>query len=371
MARGTAGIVLATLIVGLTVACAHGVTTGRGESTAPVSKPVPTEAYSVLPDGSVPWVDEPATDRDIFGPPRTPRAPAPGTHPCRAEQLTGELTKWYRPDPAAGEGGQARPAAAPGGKLIGDVVVRNTSAVECSLQGEVPTRMLAGGAEIPMYYTHGISSEAAARVTVVPAGESAQLRLDWSGPLCARIAPPFALVIDLPNRGGTLRAAVEPTDRPGCVGGEMADPNVAATLFASGFSETPPPEPPLSPLAALVVKAAGPATVRAGDEMTYHVDITNVTAKAIALDPCPGYVVALFSRGDATRDAINTSMVYRLNCRPVTSIKAHTTLRYIMRLRVPATLTAGRQLGVTWRLFAPALYSGKTSAGFTTVSASP
>ena len=93
MARGRVATLLAALLVGLTVACAHGGTTGGGESTAPVPGPVPTEAYSLLPDGSVPWVDEPVNDRDLLGPPRTPRAPAPGTRPCRAEQLTGELTE--------------------------------------------------------------------------------------------------------------------------------------------------------------------------------------------------------------------------------------------------------------------------------------
>jgi hypothetical protein len=367
MARGRVGILLATSIVALTVGCGEVDKTGGAESPPP--KPVPTEAYSLLPDGSVPWVDEPATDRDILGPPRTPRRPAPGTQPCRAEQLTGELTKWYHPDPGAGEGEQARPAVTPGGHLIGYVVVHNTSAVECSLQGEVPTRMLAAGAEISMLYAHGISGEARARVTVVPVGDTAQLRLDWSGPLCAPVSPPFALVIELPNRGGTLHAAVEPTDRPGCAAGEMVNPTVTATLYASGFSETPPPEPPLSPLAGLVVKASGPATVHAGDEMTYHVDITNPTAKAIALDPCPGYIVELFSIGDATHRAINTNQVYRLNCRPMTGIRADTTVRYTMRHQVPDTLTTGRHLGVSWRLFGPALYSGRTSGGFTTVSA--
>jgi hypothetical protein len=237
--------------------------------------------------------------------------------------------------------------------------VRNTARAECTLQGEVDARLLAGDREVPMLYAHGISDEAQRRVIAVPAGGGASLRLDWTGPFCAPAQPPFTVAIALPHNGGTLRAPVGPPDTPHCARGENVNPNVTATLASSGFDEAPEPEVPNdSPLNAVTIAVDGPATVRPGARFTYHVTLTNPTAQAIPLDPCPGFYRELFSQGDAAHQAVNTGQIYRLNCRPVHEIAARRSLRFAIDEQVPSTLGAGRDLDVTWRLLAPRLSRG-------------
>jgi hypothetical protein len=227
--------VLVVAALAVVAACARGGgTDGRlaaGESSAPTTgeRSAPPEAYVQRADGTVPWVDEQISTADLFGPPRAPRTASAGSKPCRAAQLTAVLTGWKRPS-YGGEKPRGFDTAI--GHLIGEVDIRNTSASECTLRGEVPTRMIAGGREVPMLYTHGINDEAHRRLTVVPAGGHASLRLDWSGPFCQPLEGALELAIELPDHGGTLRGPVTATDMPGCARGEGVNPNARATLSA-------------------------------------------------------------------------------------------------------------------------------------------
>lgn len=309
--------------------------------------PVPT---ALLDDGAVPWADLKITSEDLNGPPAAPRTPAPGSGPCRAEQLSGQLGSWLRPTGSGEEHGQDAAI----GKLIGEVDVTNVSSAECTLQGEVPTTMLAGGREIPMQYAHNINEEARARVVAVPAGGHASLRLDWSGPFCQTIEGPLELAIELPNRGGTLRAPVNAADDPGCQRGEGVNPNARATLYASGFTEPRVvSERPNSPLSQLTVTVTGPGTAAAGSQLSFRVTLGNPTGTPLALEPCPGYLLERFSLGDATIAAVNTSQLYRLNCLPITEIAAGGAAVFEMVAAVPDAPYAGRELTVTWELFLP------------------
>jgi len=231
------------------------------------------------------------------------------------------------------------------------VDVQNVAPTDCTLQGEVPATMLAGGTEVPMQYGHTINAEARKRVTGVPAGGHASLRMDWSGPFCAQIAGPLEFAIELPNHGGRLRAPIKATDRPMCNPGEVK-PNVTGGLFTSGFSEPVKAfSPPGSPISRLTATAQPPATLTPGRPFTFHVVLANPTTSAIELSPCPGYVLELFSMGDASHEAVNTNQLYRLNCRPTETVPATGTLTYEMQATVPSTMTPGRHLAVTWRLF--------------------
>ncbi|MEJ3748814.1 hypothetical protein WEI85_36740 [Actinomycetes bacterium KLBMP 9797] len=350
--RRVAGVIVAVALAGV-AACGPG---PNETGPTPPAPSVPPEALVLRPDGTVPWVDEPITDEQLRGAPPPPRTPARGSEPCRAEQLAGRLERWTRPS----NGGETpRGWDAAGGKLIGYAEVRNTSTAECTLRGEVPTRLLAGGREVPMRYAHGINAEARRRVIVVPAGGRADLRLDWSGPFCEQISGPLELAIELPNGGGTLRAPVSPAETPGCARGEAVNPNVRGTLYASGFGEPAQPPPPNdSPLHGVTVAISGPRTARPGEQVTYHVVLANPTNAAIPLDPCPGYLVELFSMGDMTNQPVNTGQLYRLNCRPVAAVAAGGEIRFEMVARVPAELSAGRDLTVTWRLAARGFVQG-------------
>ncbi|MEH0933069.1 hypothetical protein [Micromonospora sp. CPCC 205558] len=335
------------IVLAVAGACAEPNTQpGRPDPT--VAEPVPTE---LLADGSVPWADLKITDEDLNGRPAEPRRPAAGSEPCRAEQLTGRLTSWTRP----GTGGEKpRGFDAAIGKLIGEVDVRNSSKVECTLQGEVPTTMLVGGREIPMLYTHGINEEGRSRVVAVPAGGHASLRLDWSGPFCLPTVGQVEVAVELPHDGGTLRAPVTADERPGCPQGEGANPRARATLSASGFTDpVAVSKPPSSPLDRLTVAVQGPSTAVAGSRLTFRVTLANPTDRPLALDPCPAYLMELFSLGDASNDAVNSSQLYRLNCRALPQIAAGGSAVFEMVAEVPASMRAGRQLTVTWKFYLP------------------
>ncbi|WP_146605612.1 hypothetical protein [Micromonospora craterilacus] len=248
--------------------------------------------------------------------------------------------------------------------LIGEVDVQNTSTVECTLQGEVPTTMRAGGREIPMLYSHGINEEGRARVVAVPAGGHASLRLDWSGPFCQPVDGQLELAIEVPNGGGTLRAPITADDHPTCQQREGINPNARASLYASGFTE-PVVEsaPPSSALTRLTVTVAGPPTAAAGSRLTFRVTLGNPTGGPLTLDPCPGYSIERFSLGDATNEPVNTFQLYRLNCRPLTQIPAGGTAVYEMVTEVPASMRAGRELSITWKLYLPHYVQGRGQFG--------
>ncbi|MFI6784934.1 hypothetical protein [Micromonospora sp. NPDC050276] len=346
------------IVLAVATACAE---PGRPASTA--AEPVPT---ALLADGSVPWADLRITDEDLNGRPAPPRVPASGSAPCRAEQLTGRLSGWTRP----GTGGETpRGWDAASGTLIGEVDVRNSSKVECTLQGEVPTTLLANGREVPMLYTHGISEEGRTRVVVVPAGGHASLRLDWSGPFCQPTVGPLTLAIELPHDGGTVRAPVTADERPGCPRGEGANPRARGTLSASGFTEpVAVSRPPSSPLDQLTVAVEGPATAVAGSRPTFRVTLANPTDGPLALDPCPAYLLERFSLGDATNDAVNKSQLYRLNCRPLARIPAGGSAVFEMVTEVPDSMRAGRELTVTWKFYLPHYVQGPHQFGAFTLT---
>jgi hypothetical protein len=304
---------------------------------------------ALLADGRVPWLDAPL--KSIYPSPGQPTV-RPGSKPCAADQLTGQLDRWWIPKPGAGGGGDGPVLAPEGVKLIGEVEVRNASGNDCTLRGEVDTRLYSAGAEVPLGYSHGISEEARQRTVPVPAGGLAMLRLDWTGPYCGSAKPPFELLINLPDGGGALRARVLPTDTPPCSRSET-HPDLTSYLSSSGFSPPPVTDPETdveSPLRQLTSSITGPATAKPGERVSYTVTLTNPTGAAVALAPCPGYLQELFSPGSGAAPGHSSSQLYQLNCRPVAAIPAHGEVRFEMVVVVPKELTTGRQLTVGWRI---------------------
>jgi hypothetical protein len=307
----------------------------------------------------VPWVDERLTDRDLYGSPSPPPAPRPDSRPCRAERLGARLDKWWRP--TGSDGGGSEPPRREPGKLIGYVDVTNTGDRECTLRGETDVRLFSAGHEVPIHYSHGINDEARRRVVVLVPGGHAQLRLDWTGPYCGTERAPFELRIHLPDDGGVLPAPVVPADVPPCSRSDT-HPEYASYLSASGFEPPPVVDPErdvISPLQDLTLSLDVPATATLGERMTYHVLLRNPTDHPVSLLPCPGYLQELFSQGDSTAPAVNEAILYRLNCRPVAQIPARGVLRFEMVVAVPAILTAGRELHVSWQFRTRQKLAGK------------
>lgn len=324
---------------------------GSGESLPP---PV-SAAATLLPDGTVPWVEEPAGLREYDTPPQARRTD-PDAGPCRARDLRGELASWLSPRPGAG-GWRAAPDGP--GKLIGEATVTNTGERACRLRGEVDTRIRDAAGELPIGYSHSIDAEGRERTTIVPPGGSASLGLDWTAPYCARTPGPLQLEIRLPEGGGSLLAPVRSRQVPVCSASETHS-ELRSYLSSGAFDEPAQETVDDSPLGALTASVEPVRAVRTGELATFHVTLRNPTGAAIPLDPGPGYHQEMFSQGDATTPAVNTGGVSRLNRRPIRSIPAHGAVRFAMGVRVPAGMAAGRTLDVTWGLVAPHLGFSQT-----------
>lgn len=321
--------------------------------------PVVEAPATLLPDGTVPWVDEPGGEDEFRARPPLRRADA-NAQPCTAGELRGELAEWLRPGGLAEAEGVPRREPP---KLIGYARVTNTGQRTCRLRGEVPTTVRDSGGELAIDYSHGISDEARRRETVVPPGESADLRLDWSAPFCEPVSGPLELEISLPEGGGRLRAPVRTDVRPPCTGQSESRPERSSNLAAGGFDEPAGGPEPESPMAALTVTVEPAAHARRGERVTFYVRLANPTDQPIALAPCPGYLLERFSTGSATARAVNDDAVYRLNCRPVKEIPANGEVRFEMSVEVAAELTAGRELTVSWKLIGPGVLGAPNAWG--------
>ena len=151
--------------------------------------------------------------------------------------------------------------------------------------------------------------------------------------------PPYHhLVIDLPGAGGTVALdAAEGLD-------------LTCGLHLTRFFVPQPEQPdPPSPLQHLAVAIETPDTVAAGTTLDYAIDLTNRSDQPVSLNPCPAYLQAA-SPPTPVKD------IEALNCAPVGSIPARGTVRFEMRMPIPADTPAG-ELRVFWDLIGPDLAS--------------
>lgn len=323
----------------------------KTESGSPQSLPPRVSApATLLPDGTVPWVEEPAGAAEFTLPPPSRRSD-PDAEPCDASELRGEVRPWTAP----GNGGEPGVPQREAGKLIGAVRVTNTGERTCRLRGEVDARLHDSDGEVPIGYSHNVNDEGRERVTIVPPGESAEVRLDWTAPFCPEGHGALNLVIALPEDGGALRVPMAGDTAPPC--GPVSEVSAEDTSFlsTSTFDEPATDTAMDSPLARLTAAVEPVPRARPGELVTFHVRLANPTATAIPLDPCPGYYQERFVQGTAELAAVNDGGPYRLNCRAVKEIPARGSVRFAMGVHVPDELTAGRQLVVTWWLIAPRL----------------
>lgn len=336
------------VIVGLAVAVGLG---GCGTTPDHTVLPLIVVAPSALAaDGSVPFVDEPAGLHEFDIP--APVDLDPGdARSCKATQLTGELADWIRKGAGGTEPGRRPP---PG--LFGYVRVTLRSGKPCTLQGLVSARLLIDGQPAPVQYSNGVIQQAQDRVTLVTADRAADLRIDWSPPYCGPTGTQ-AFAVTLPHQGGTLDAPVLRPMTTVCSGASSeTDANLRTYVSISAFTPHVEPtseESPLRFLRATLLDA--PTTARAGETLHFRVRLTNSSADAVSLSPCPGYSQERFILGAGDRSGFNTGQVYRLNCRPLRSIPGHAFVDFQMRAQVPDDPPGGPTFSVTWRLIAPYL----------------
>jgi Domain of unknown function (DUF4232) len=87
-------------------------------------------------------------------------------------------------------------------------------------------------------------------------------------------------------------------------------------------------------------------SVRAGTTLRYIVTLSNPTRVTVAFRPCPGYSEGFYALGLIVRRS------FALNCDSVRTIPAHRHVRYAMRLALPRRAPAGMaKLG--WNLNTP------------------
>ena len=121
--------------------------------------------------------------------------------------------------------------------------------------------------------------------------------------------------------------------------------NVVCGLHNGGLGVLQPPTRyPPDPRRVLEAGLSVPANVHAGKTLDYVVTLTNPTARAVSLRHCPGYV-----ESGTFADATPIKAVFGLNCTSVGSIAAGKSVRFQMRLHIPADAPAGL-LNLSWQL---------------------
>lgn len=353
---GTAVVALTVLVAGCGSASdsAQFGVGSRSSSTPPhQALKVGAAQKHLAADGSVPFVDERASEADFaFAP--DPPPDTSGAKPCRAEQLHAVLAHWYLQGEGDNEAGRRPP---PG--VYGFVsFAAATPDVRCTLQGQPATELLIDGNVVPLRVGGSITAASKKVLTLVSATSSADLRVDWSPPFCD---PPGQqqLLFTLPHDGGDVTAAVLRPRTPACTssssetGGELR-----SYLSPSAFTQHQRPTELNSPLTGLTASVVGAPTRATGSqELHFRVRLTNSTGRDISLAPCPGYVLERFVLGTSGRAGVSDALLYRLNCRPAAFIAAHRSLDFRVQTTVPPS-PPGPKLTVSWRLISRGLGSG-------------
>ena len=216
----------------------------------------------------------------------------------------------------------------------------NRSATACVLLGYPRVAGISSsGAITPLDATHGSYFGNPGPSASIAPGQTAAVNVSGADECQAaqegRHRSYRRLRIGLPG-GGSSEAAVAPFD---------AICGVSVSQF--GVPADQPAGPRSSPLTARITAAA---IARPGEDLTYAVTLTNPTATAYPLRPCPAYeeyVVAITRPGEA---AAGNHVVknYYLNCRTVHEISAHGSVTYQMRLQLPPGLPAGVPAKFVW-----------------------
>lgn len=349
---------LATIALGVTAAvavggCGDGTGGGPGKAQSP-PRPRVSAAATLEPDGTVPWVDEPAVDADFAGP---TRPPAPATGPaCHASQLKGALDRWIRKSTNGEVNDPVMDAS-----LYGFAVLTNTSRTACTLHGVPDVRLAAGGKALPLGQGSSTGEDA---VVGLPPGGKAHFRLDWGAPFCTESDGGYSLVADISGTGDVpVRLADQAA--PGCAHDDT-HPELRSFLTPGPVTDgdVQPSAPATSPLSVLTARPGDiPTHVRPGQTVDFTVTLTNPTAKPVSLAGRPGFALFVLCTGGSGEQGLSSERTYLLNNRPVHAVPAHGSVRFAIRATVPrADAFPGPRVEISWRMRAQGLPSNLPSA---------
>lgn len=336
------GLAIGSVVLLVAGCMATGGTPTAGSATKePPASPSPTLTTppSQVVAAIVPWSS--ATP----APPPTmePATPAPDAPTCRADQLAADDAGW---------GGAT-------GSLLGGFLVWNTSGSPCRLEG-VPSIAILDATGRALKVTVGTAPGAPAQPILLgphqsapvlyqeaPAG-LASITFQWFNWCAAAPTGSLSLAVTLPG-GGVLHL---PVALNGSTGGEASmprcdDASAPSTMTASAFEATPgpsPTEPPAVPAESLRPALEVPDQATAGSALHYVAALTNPTAAAISLTPCPAYRESLVTPSN------QLAVDYLLDCAAAPSIGPGQTVRFAMELQIPSAQPPTDQAALIWEL---------------------
>lgn len=311
---------------------------GSPATTGLLASPTPTPSSQGVAM-IVPWSS--ATP----APPPTPTAPpTPDAPTCRADQL------------AAGDAGWGGAT----GSLLGGFLVWNTSASPCRLLGS-PSVVIVDGAGRSLKVADVTVPNPSAKPIVLgprqsapafglePASGLASETLQWFNWCGASPKGPLSLAVTLPE-GGVLHLPVVVNGETTFVAPSTPrcdEPTIPSTVTVSAFEETPGPSPtePLAvPAEGLRVALEVPDQATAGAALHYVAALTNPTASAISLTPCPAYRESLVTASG------QLAVDYLLDCAAVPSIGPGQTVRFAMEFEIRSSQPSTDQAALVWEL---------------------
>lgn len=271
--------------------------TGAAADVPSVSETAPSATPSASASSAIPWIDLPGNHYEpapVPTPALTTQAPA-----CTAGQLT---PTDIRGPGVTGDHGQI-------------VDLRNDSSTACLLTGAVQATLRGAGVASLRITSPETSLKVQSSYDMQP-GQSTSLEFfTGGGDDPSPNTPGFSTAdIAIPGGGAVMVHGLG-----------LYDLCVAVGPF---YRYHPDPVYPTAPLARATATIEAPRTARAGGTLDYVVAIHNPTSAAVTMEPCPSYQESLATFSDKT--------YHQLNCAGHTSLAAGQTLRFEMRLAVPA-----------------------------------
>jgi hypothetical protein len=258
--------------------------------------------------GPIAWLNRPLA---LYVAPPPALIPYPtSAPPCRAAQLR----------VSQGRGGVGL------GNELDKLVFTNLGPGPCLLRG-YPTisATTADGARQQLHPRRGGTYFGQLSAADLPVGGHVLLFLATADGVCAGGVRYHDLAFTLPQGGGILTAGSSVSVTDDCFL-NMSDFGLRQRYSQPG---------PAGAVGTLTARAAVPASARAGSTLDFIVTLTNPTAEAVALRPCPGYTMGFYN----PRKSVHQS--YALNCAAAPAIAAHGHERYEMRLHIPGQAAPG------------------------------